>query len=151
MGSLRDFWAIVVEVWEKGLYGIDIGRIVVAVLIFFAFLLMRPLFSGIVVNRVRSYTQKTETPLDDEVLGVVEKPLGFIPIFQTDPILTGILPLEVFLDHFLDGRLNLLDDLLMLLLVQNEGGIVFAGVLTAEGRGLEQVRERNSDILHFNS
>ena len=80
MDSLRDFWAIVVEVWEEGLYGIDIGRIVVAVLIFFAFLLIRPLFSRIVINRVKSYTQKTETPLDDEVLGVVEKPLGFIPI-----------------------------------------------------------------------
>ena len=80
MDSLRDFWAIVVEVWEKGLYDIDIGRIVVAVLIFFAFLLIRPLFSRIVINRVKSYTQKMETPLDDEVLGVVEKPLGFIPI-----------------------------------------------------------------------
>jgi MscS family membrane protein len=80
MDSLRDLWAMVVDVWEKGLFGIDIGRIVVAVLIFFAFFLIRPLFSRIVINRIKAYTEKTETQLDDEVLEVIEKPLGFIPI-----------------------------------------------------------------------
>ncbi len=47
MEGLKKSWLIIVEVWEKGLFGIDISRIVVAVIIFFGFLLIRRLFSKI--------------------------------------------------------------------------------------------------------
>ena len=80
MESWKTFWEIVVDVWKNGLYGIDIGRIMVAVLIFLGFLIIRRLFSRILVHRISLLTQKTSTPLDDAALEVVQKPVSFIPV-----------------------------------------------------------------------
>ncbi len=80
MESWKTFWEIVVDVWKNGLYGIDIGRITVAVLIFLGFLIIRRLFSRILVHRISLLTQKTSTPLDDKALEVVLKPMSFIPV-----------------------------------------------------------------------
>ena len=80
MESWKTFWKIVVDVWNNGLYGIDIGRITVAVLIFLGFLIIRRLFSRILVHRISLFTRKTSTPLDDHALEVVLKPVSFIPV-----------------------------------------------------------------------
>ncbi|MBW2708125.1 MAG: mechanosensitive ion channel family protein [Deltaproteobacteria bacterium] len=80
MESWKTFWGVVVNVWEHGLYGIDIGRITVAVLIFLGFLIIRRLFSRILVHRIGLLTRKTSTPLDDKALGVIQKPVSFIPV-----------------------------------------------------------------------
>lgn len=65
MEGLRKSWLIIVEVWEKGLFGIDISPIVVAAIIFFGFLLIRRLFSKIVICRLKALTKTTKIPLDD--------------------------------------------------------------------------------------
>lgn len=80
MESWKTFWEIVVDVWKNGFYGIDIGRITVAVLIFFGFLIIRRLFSRVLLHRISLFTQKTSTPLDDKALEVVQKPVSFIPV-----------------------------------------------------------------------
>ena len=103
MDRWKTFWAVVVDVWEHGLYGIDIGRITVAVFIVLGFLIIRRLFSRIVVQRISLLTQKTSTPLDDKALAVLQKPAGFIPVvlgvyFATDYLnLSG--DLEIFADR----------------------------------------------------
>lgn len=105
MDRWKTFWAIVVDVWQSGLYGIDIGRISVAVFIFLAFLFIRHLFSRVVVHRISLLTQKTSTPLDDQTLEVLQKPASFIPIvlgvyFATEHLnLSG--NLEIFADRLL--------------------------------------------------
>jgi MscS family membrane protein len=65
MEGLKKSWLIVVEVWEKGLFGIDISRIVVAIIIFFGFLLIRRLFSKIVIGWLKTLTKRTKILLDD--------------------------------------------------------------------------------------
>ena len=89
MDHLEKFWLIVVDVWENGLYGIDIGRYVAAVGIFLAFLLVRRIFSRFFIHRISLLTRKTSTPLDDQALEVLQKPVSFIPVvmgvyFATD-------------------------------------------------------------------
>ena len=89
MDRLEKFWLIVVDVWENGLYGIDIGRYVAAVGIFLAFLLVRRIFSRFFIHRISLLTRKTSTPLDDQALEVLQKPVSFIPVvmgvyFATD-------------------------------------------------------------------
>ena len=80
MESGAAFWNVVMDVWKNGLYGIDIGRIAVAVLIFLGFLIIRRVFSKVLVHRVSLLTRKTSTPLDDKALEVVQKPVSFIPV-----------------------------------------------------------------------
>lgn len=76
----QDFLTLVKEVWENGVYGIDVGQIVVSVSIFFFFLFARNLFTAIVVNRIKKWASKTKTTLDDTVLEAVEQPLRFVPV-----------------------------------------------------------------------
>ena len=80
MFSWNKFWAVVVDVWENGLYGIDIGRITVAVFIVLGFLIIGRLFSRVIVHRISLLTRKTSTPLDDKALEVLQKPVSFIPV-----------------------------------------------------------------------
>lgn len=98
----KDFWAVVLDVWEKGLYGVDIGHITVAVLIFLGFLLIRRLFSKIVIHRISLLTKKTATPLDDEALDVMRKPVGFIPVVLGVYFATHYLDLSGELAAFAD-------------------------------------------------
>ncbi len=78
--GLREFWRLVAEVWRDGAFGIDIGLLVVAIAIFAVFLVLRGLFTRFVILRLKAWTKKTATEIDDHVIAVVEKPLRFVPI-----------------------------------------------------------------------
>src|SRR6056300_673581 len=78
--TLQEFWTLVLDVWNNGLYGIDVGKIIAALLIIYISMLFRHLFSRIVLGRLRALTKKTKSIIDDEVIDVIEKPVGFLPI-----------------------------------------------------------------------
>jgi len=78
--SFNDFITLIREVWEYGVFGIDIGKIIFALLVFFFFLLIRRLFSRFIVNRLKALARKTENDFDDLVVDALEHPLRFIPI-----------------------------------------------------------------------
>ncbi len=80
METLIEFWEIVKKVWQEGVYGIDISRIITAALIFILFLLIRKFFAGRVIKRLKTLTKKTKNELDDEVLEILEQPISFIPV-----------------------------------------------------------------------
>lgn len=80
MEIFSKFWQIVVEVWKTGLYGISIDRILVAVLIFFGFILIRKKVSGFIIRRIAIFTRKTDTDIDDQIIEVLEKPFNLVPV-----------------------------------------------------------------------
>lgn len=80
MDTMIRFWEIVKDVWQQGLYGIDISRIIIAALIFILFLLIRKIFSSRIINRLKTMAKKTETQFDDEALEILEQPIAFIPV-----------------------------------------------------------------------
>ncbi|HIF09701.1 MAG TPA: mechanosensitive ion channel family protein [Sneathiellales bacterium] len=80
MEMLHEFWLLVVDVWRQGLFGIDIGKIVVALAIFVGFLIIRQVFSRFVINRIKNWTKGTETEFDDHAIDALEKPIRFIPV-----------------------------------------------------------------------
>ena len=134
MESLESFWNVVVDVWKNGLYGIDIGRIAVAVLIFLGFLIIRRIFSRVLVCRISLLTQKTSTPLDDKALEVVQKPVSFIPV---------VLGAYFAMEHLnLSGNLEIIGDQLIRSLIVF---VIFWGLvrlvqpLSVLLRGLEKV------------
>ncbi len=102
MQGFKEFWAVVVEVWQKGVYGIDLGRILVAILIFLVFLIARRLFARFVINWLASLTAKTKTRLDDEALEVLRKPISFIPVIIGVFFATSYLPLSGVLAELAD-------------------------------------------------
>jgi len=80
MEKLKQFYLLVQDVWKNGLFGIDIGHFIVAVLIFFAFILLRRLFARFVIGRIKAVTKRTKTVIDDDILEALEKPVQFIPV-----------------------------------------------------------------------
>jgi len=104
MEKLREFWVVVVDVWEKGVFGIDLGRIVVALLILAAFLLVRRLLARFLVSRMRAFAKRTQFRLDDEIVEALQDPLTLIPVVLGVFIATEYLALsgrlEVFSDQF---------------------------------------------------
>ena len=80
MESLKQFWLVVVDVWEKGLFGVDLGRLVVALLIVVGFLLVRRLIAKLLAGRLRSIAKRTRFQIDDEIVEALEEPLALIPV-----------------------------------------------------------------------
>ncbi len=78
--TLLNFWQQVVEVWNHGLLGVDIGRIIVAVLILGAFLLFRGLFSKYVLYKMHNWAADTRTKVDDRIVDALIPPIRFVPI-----------------------------------------------------------------------
>ena len=80
MDQLTHFWGLVVDVWETGVFGVDISRILIAAGIFLAFLLVRHLLTRFVINTLKALTKRTKTGLDDAAIDTLEEPLRLIPI-----------------------------------------------------------------------
>ena len=80
MENLKAFWVVVVDVWEKGVFGVDLGRIVVALLIVIGFLLVRRLIAKLLAGRLRAIAKRTRFRIDDEIVEALEDPLALIPV-----------------------------------------------------------------------
>ena len=80
MDIFKNFSALFVEVWDKGILGIDIFQILIGLGIFFIFLLFRGLISKIIINRLKKIAKKTTNKLDDTFVQAMEGPARFFPI-----------------------------------------------------------------------
>jgi MscS family membrane protein len=72
--------SMVVDVWAHGFMGIDIGKVIIAILIFGVFLLIRGLFSKFILKYLYNLVAKTKTQLDDKIIDALIPPIKFIPI-----------------------------------------------------------------------
>ena len=80
MEVFKNFLDLFIEVWEKGLLGIDIFQILIGLGIFLIFLLFRGLISKIIINRLKKIAKKTTNKLDDTFVSAMEGPARFFPI-----------------------------------------------------------------------
>ncbi|WP_262691181.1 mechanosensitive ion channel family protein [Kordiimonas aestuarii] len=90
----QDFLALVKDVWHNGLFGIDVGQIVVALGIFLLFMVFRNLLTRFILNRFIAWTQRTNTRIDDAVVEAVEAPIRFIPVVLGTFFATAYLELD---------------------------------------------------------
>ncbi|MBI9083211.1 MAG: mechanosensitive ion channel family protein [Desulfobacterales bacterium] len=100
--QFKRFWLLVVDVWEKGVGGIDLGRIITAALILLGFLLIRRLFTRLVIRRISRLAQRTRTTIDDEAVELLERPVAFIPVVIGVYFAVAYLPLDGALETVAD-------------------------------------------------
>jgi MscS family membrane protein len=77
---MEEFWETVVEVWQHGLMGVDVGSIIAALLIMAAFLLLRGAISKYVLTKLEQYADRSTTRLDDRIVHALIPPVRFIPV-----------------------------------------------------------------------
>lgn len=80
IGQLKSFWEIVVDVWQQGVFGIQIGKLLTAAFIFIIFLVLRKLIATQIIKRFKSLAEKTTSQIDNRVIGALEQPVAMIPV-----------------------------------------------------------------------
>jgi len=80
MGIFENFSSLFLEVWEKGILGIDIFQILIGLGIFLIFLLFRGLISKVIIGRLKKIAKRTTNKLDDTFVQAMEGPARFFPI-----------------------------------------------------------------------
>ena len=80
MDIFENFSTLFLEVWKKGILGVDIFQIIIGLGIFLIFLLFRGLISKFIINRLKKIAKKTTNKLDDTFVQAMEGPARFFPI-----------------------------------------------------------------------
>jgi len=80
MDIFENFSTLFLEVWKKGILGVDIFQILVGLGIFLIFLLFRGLISKVIIGRLKKIAKRTTNKLDDTFVQAMEGPARFFPI-----------------------------------------------------------------------
>ena len=80
MELFNNFTSLFLEVWNKGILGVDIFQILIGLGIFLIFLIFRGIISKLIIKRLQSLAKKTSNKLDDSFVFAMEGPARFLPI-----------------------------------------------------------------------
>jgi len=80
MQDFEKFWQLVVDVWQNGFAGVDIGHGIAALGILLGFLLLRGLFTRFVMSRLTAIAKRTTNKLDDAMVETLAPPVRAVPL-----------------------------------------------------------------------
>ena len=102
MEVLENFKNLFFDVWNKGISGVNISEIIIALLIFLFFLFLRGIFSKFVIKRLENYVSKTTNNFDNSLVFSMEGPAKFFPIVLGFFVSTSYLTIENQAAEFLE-------------------------------------------------
>tara|TARA_B100001057_G_C22800268_1_gene931248 strand:+ start:137 stop:1228 length:1092 start_codon:yes stop_codon:yes gene_type:complete len=102
MNVLENFKNLFFDVWTKGISGINISEIIIALLIFLVFLFLRGIFSKFVIKRLENYVSKTTNNFDNSLVFSMEGPAKFFPIVLGFFVSTSYLTIETQAADFIE-------------------------------------------------
>ena len=102
MEVLENFKDLFFDVWNKGISGVNISEIVIALLIFLFFLFLRGIFSKFVIKRLENYVAKTSNNFDNSLVFSMEGPAKFFPIVLGFFVSTSYLTIESQAAEFIE-------------------------------------------------
>ena len=80
METFNSFTDLFFDVWNNGVFGINATDIIVSLVIFLLFYLLRRLIAKFILNRLSKIVSKTSNQIDDAVIEVLDGPLKFFPV-----------------------------------------------------------------------
>ncbi len=80
METFNSFTELFLDVWNNGVFGINATDIIVSLIIFLFFYLLRRLIARFILNRLSRIVSKTSNQIDDAVIEVLDGPLKFLPV-----------------------------------------------------------------------
>jgi len=80
VATLGEFWDLVRQVWREGVFGINIAEILIALLIFSFFMVLRNFFSRFVLRILKRAASRTRTDIDTRIVNALYDPIRFIPV-----------------------------------------------------------------------
>ncbi len=102
MESFNSFNRLFFDVWNNGVFGINATDIIVSLIIFLFFYLLRRLIARFILKRLSALVLRTTTQIDDAVIEVLDGPLKFFPVVIGFFIASSYLDLSEQKQDFLD-------------------------------------------------
>jgi MscS family membrane protein len=102
MEAINRFKELFLEVWNQGVFGLNASDIIVGIIIFLIFYVLRRLFARFVISKLSKIVNKTSNKIDNTVVEVIEGPLKFLPIVLGFFIATSYIELSLEVQNFVD-------------------------------------------------
>ena len=80
MIAFNQFLNLFQDVWLEGVFGINVSEIIIGLVIFLFFYVLRRLFARILIKRLSIFVIKSKNQIDDTIVDVIEGPLKFLPV-----------------------------------------------------------------------
>lgn len=103
MQAITSFFKIVLEVWQQGFLGIDLGKIALAVIIFSIFFALRKKITNLILAHAERLAQKLNSETALKIINSLRAPLKMIPVILGTFLAIDYLNLD-------DGALKIIAD-----------------------------------------
>ena len=102
MSSVENFLDLFADVWIRGIFGVNVSEIIIGLIIFFIFYILKSFFARFVIGRLYKIVKKTKTDIDDVIIEVIEGPLKFLPVVIGFFIATSYIEFSADLTIFIE-------------------------------------------------
>ena len=102
MSSFDNFLDLFADVWVRGIFGVNVSEIIIGLIIFFIFFILKSFFARFVIGRLYKFVKKTKTDIDNVIVEVIEGPLKFLPVVIGFFIATSYIEFSADLTIFIE-------------------------------------------------
>ena len=102
MTAFNQFLNLFEDVWIKGVFGINVSEIIIGLLIFLFFYVLRRLFARFLINRLSEIILRSSSKLDDTLINVIEGPVKFLPVVIGFFIASSYIDFSSEIQNFID-------------------------------------------------
>ena len=102
MEAFNQFFNLFQEVWFQGIFGINVSEIIIGLIIFLFFYVLRRLFARFIIRRLSKFVLKSKNQIDDAIIDVIEGPLKFLPVVIGFFIASSYIDFSANVQNFID-------------------------------------------------
>ena len=102
MTAINKFLLLFQEVWFEGVFGINVSEIIIGLIIFLFFYVLRRLFARLLIKRLSNIVLRSKNQLDDTLINVIEGPLKFLPVVVGFFIASSYVDFSSQVQNFID-------------------------------------------------
>ncbi len=103
MDIFNNFFSLLSDVWKEGVSGASFTDIIIALFVFFVFLLLRSFVSRFIVKKIEVYVSKSTNNFDNSLTTALEGPIKFFPVVFGFFVASSFLDLQgkssIFVNH----------------------------------------------------
>ena len=102
MEAFNQFFNLFQEVWFQGIFGINVSEIIIGLIIFLFFYVLRRLFARFIIKRLSKFVLRSKNQIDDAIIDVIEGPLKFLPVVIGFFIASAYIDFSANVQNFID-------------------------------------------------
>ena len=102
MEAFNQFFNLFQEVWFQGIFGINVSEIIIGLIIFLFFYVLRRLFARFIIRRLSKFVLRSKNQIDDAIIDVIEGPLKFLPVVIGFFIASAYIDFSLNVQDFID-------------------------------------------------